>query len=78
MSCLLGKVQVHKVGLKVNGTFQLLVYGDEVCLLGDNIETIKKNTGILKDASNKQILKGSDDGVSQRKLSLCCCFFTRI
>jgi hypothetical protein len=38
------------VGLKLNGTHQLLIYVDDVILLGDNIGTIKKNTGTLTDA----------------------------
>jgi hypothetical protein len=37
------KVQENKVGLKLNGTHQLLVYADDVNLLADNIESIKKN-----------------------------------
>jgi hypothetical protein len=39
-------VQGSQVRLKVNGTHQLLVYADDVSLLGDNIDTMKKNTGI--------------------------------
>jgi hypothetical protein len=47
------KVQEYQVGLKLNGTHQLLVYADDVNLLGDNIDSIKKNTETLFDASKK-------------------------
>jgi hypothetical protein len=50
------KVQENQVGLTLNGTHQLLAYADDVNLLGDNIDTIKKNTGTLIDASKEDIL----------------------
>jgi hypothetical protein len=45
------KVQGNQVGLKVSGTHQILVYVHYVNLLGDNMETIKRNTETLVDAS---------------------------
>jgi hypothetical protein len=47
------KVQENQVGLKLNGANQLLAYADDVNLLGDNIDTIQKNTETLIDASKK-------------------------
>jgi hypothetical protein len=42
------------VGIKLNGTHQLLVYTDDVNLLGDNTDTIKKKkTESLIDNSNE-------------------------
>jgi hypothetical protein len=35
-------VQENQVGLKLNGTHQMLVYADDVNLLEDNIDAIKK------------------------------------
>jgi hypothetical protein len=51
------KVQENQVGLKLNRTHQLLVYADDVNLLGDNISTITKNTETLIDASEEVFLE---------------------
>jgi hypothetical protein len=47
------KVQENQAGLKLNGTHQLLAYADDVNLLGDNIDSINRNTGTLIDASKE-------------------------
>jgi hypothetical protein len=51
------KVQVNQVELKLNGTQQLLAYADDVNLRGNNMDTIKKNTGTLIDASREVSLE---------------------
>jgi hypothetical protein len=37
------KAQENLVGQKPNGTHQILAYADDVNLLGDNIDTAKKD-----------------------------------
>jgi hypothetical protein len=41
------------VGLKLKGTYQLLAYADDENVLGYNINTIKKSTDSLIDASKE-------------------------
>jgi hypothetical protein len=67
------KVLENRVGLKLNGTHQLLAYADDVNLLGYNIDTIKKNTETLIDAS-KEV--GLEINVAKTKYMLYAAIFS--
>ena len=47
------RVQVNQDGLKLNGTHQLLVYADDVNILGGSIHTIKEKAEALIVASKE-------------------------
>jgi hypothetical protein len=47
------RVQANQDGLKLNGTHQLLVYADDVNILGGSVHAIRKNTEALVVASKE-------------------------
>ena len=57
----LGGVQVKQNGLKLNGTYQLLAYADDVNILGGSIHTLKENAEALVAATRENGLEVSAD-----------------
>jgi hypothetical protein len=58
------------VGLKLNGTHQLLAYADDANLLVYNVDTVKKNTKTLLDTSKEA---GIEISVEKTKYMLLSC-----
>jgi hypothetical protein len=57
------------VGLKLNETHQLMVYTDDVNLLGDNTDAIKKNMETLIDVSREVGLEENTEKTKYMLLS---------
>jgi hypothetical protein len=58
----------------MNGMQHLLVYADDVNLLGDNANTIKKNAEALTDASKEVGLEVN----TEKTTSICLCLVTKV
>ena len=55
------RVQVNQDGLKLNVTHQLLVYADDVNILGGSVHTTKENTEALTVACKEIGLEVNDN-----------------
>jgi len=63
------RVLVHQDGLKLNGTYQLLVYTDDVNMLGGSIHTLKENAEDLIMASTETGLEVNVDKTKHMVMS---------
>jgi hypothetical protein len=55
MECAIMNVQESQMGLKLNGTHQVLVYSDDVNLLGDNIDIANKAQELYLMLANRLV-----------------------
>ena len=69
LECAIRMVQVNQDGLKLNGTHKLLVYGDDVTVLGGSVHTVKKNTDALAVASKETGLEVNADKTKYKVMS---------
>jgi len=53
--------QVNQDGLKLNGTYQLLAYADDINIVGRSIHTLKKNAEASVSATREIGLEVSED-----------------
>jgi hypothetical protein len=65
------RVQENQEGLILNGAHQLLAYADDVNIVGENIDTIQKNTKALLDASKEVGLEVNPDKTKYILVSRC-------
>jgi len=61
LECAIRIVKANQDGLKLNGTLQLLVYAEDVNILGGSVHTIKKNPEVLLVHSKEIGLEVSAD-----------------
>jgi hypothetical protein len=65
------RVQENQEGLVLNGTHQLLAYADDVNIVGENIDTIQRNTKAVLDASKEVGLEGNPEKTKYVLVSRC-------
>jgi hypothetical protein len=64
----------YKKGLELKGTHQLLVCADDVILMGENVNIIKKNKSGLLNASK---ITGLEVNREKTKYAICSCLVIR-
>jgi hypothetical protein len=65
------KIQENLEGLLLTGTHHLLAYADDVNRVGENIDTIQKNTKALLDASKEAGLEVNPEKAKYMLVSRC-------
>jgi hypothetical protein len=65
------RVQENQEGRILNGTHQLLAYADDVNIVGENIDTIQRNTEALLDASKEVGLEVNPEKTKYMLVSRC-------
>jgi hypothetical protein len=65
------RVQENQEVLILNGIYQLLAYADDINIVGENIDTIQKNTKVLLDASKEVGLEVNPEKTKYMLVSRC-------
>jgi hypothetical protein len=65
------RVQEDREGLILSGTHQLLAYADDVNIVGENIDTIQRNTKVLLDAGKEVGLEVNPEKTKYMLMSKC-------
>jgi hypothetical protein len=65
------RVQENQEGLILNGTHQFLAYANDVYIVGENIDTIQRNTKALLDASKEVGLEVNPEKTKYMLVSRC-------